>query len=74
MDAKWVDDQARCILEDMPIAAIKLGLLCSVEIIATIAEIMADYPDVPLILDPVLASGGGDELSSEEMISAHATN
>jgi hydroxymethylpyrimidine/phosphomethylpyrimidine kinase len=70
MDAKWVDDQARCILEDMPIAAIKLGLLCSVEIIATIAEIMADYPEVPLILDPVLASGGGDELTSEEMISA----
>ncbi len=70
MDAKWVDDQARCILEDMPIAAIKLGLLCSVEIIATIAEIMSDYPDVPLILDPVLASGGGEELTSEEMISA----
>jgi hydroxymethylpyrimidine/phosphomethylpyrimidine kinase len=70
MDAKWVDDQARCILEDMPIAAIKLGLMCSVEIIATIAEIVSDYPDVPLILDPVLASGGGDELSSEDMISA----
>ena len=70
MDAKWVDDQARCILEDMPIAAIKLGLLCSVEIIATIAEIMSDYPDVPLILDPVLASGGGEELSSDDMISA----
>ena len=29
MDAKWVDVQARCILEDMPIAAIKLGLLCA---------------------------------------------
>lgn len=70
MDAKWVDDQARCILEDMPIAVIKLGLLCSVEIIATIAEIVSDYPDVPLILDPVLASGGGDELSSDDMISA----
>ena len=70
MDAKWVDDQARCILEDMPIAAIKLGLLCSVEIIAIIAEIVSDYPDVPLILDPVLASGGGEELSSEDMISA----
>ena len=49
MDAKWVDDQARCVLEDMPIAAIKLGLLCSVEIIAVIAEIVSDYPDVPLI-------------------------
>ena len=70
MDAKWVDDQARCILEDMPVAAFKLGVLGSVEIIAIIAEILADYPDIPLIVDPVLASGGGDELSSDDMVSA----
>ena len=70
MDAKWVDDQARCLLEDMPVAAFKLGVLSSVEIIAIIAEILADYPDIPLIVDPVLASGGGDELSSDDMVSA----
>jgi len=35
-----------------------------------IAEIIADYPDIPLILDPVLASGRGDELATEEMLEA----
>jgi hydroxymethylpyrimidine/phosphomethylpyrimidine kinase len=70
IDAEWVSDQARCVLEDIPVAAFKLGLLGSVEQIAAIAEVVSDYPEVPLILDPVLASGRGDELMNEEMVIA----
>jgi len=70
IDAEWVSDQARCVLEDIPVAAFKLGLLGSVEQIAAIAEVVSDYPEVPLILDPVLASGRGDELVNEEMVIA----
>lgn len=70
IDAEWVADQARCVLEDVPVAVFKVGLLGSVEAIAAIAEVVSDYPDIPLVLDPVLASGRGDELASEDMISA----
>ena len=70
LDAEWVADQARAVLEDMPVAAFKIGLLGSVENIAAIAEIVADYPNIPLIMDPVLSSGRGDELASENMIAA----
>lgn len=70
IDAEWVADQARCVLEDMPVAAFKVGLLGSLEQIAAIAEVVSDYPEVPLVLDPVLASGRGDELVTEEMVSA----
>ncbi|HMV53411.1 MAG TPA: bifunctional hydroxymethylpyrimidine kinase/phosphomethylpyrimidine kinase [Rhodocyclaceae bacterium] len=70
VDADWVADQARALLEDMPVAAFKIGMLGSVENIAAIAEILSDYPHIPLILDPVLASGRGDELASEEIIAA----
>jgi hydroxymethylpyrimidine/phosphomethylpyrimidine kinase len=70
IDADWVADQARCLLEDMPVDAFKIGVLGSVENIAAIAEIVSDYPDVPLILDPVLASGRGDELANDEMTHA----
>ena len=70
LDAEWVADQARCLLEDMPVDAFKIGALGSVENIAAIAEILSDYPDVPLVLDPVLASGRGDELASDEMLHA----
>ena len=70
IDAEWVADQARCVLEDMPVAAFKIGVLGSVETIAAIAEVVSDYPEIPLVLDPVLASGRGDELASEEMVIA----
>ena len=70
LDPEWVADQARCVLEDMAVSAFKIGLLGSVEIIAAIAEVVSDYPDIPLVLDPVLASGRGDELATDEMIAA----
>ena len=70
LDAEWVADQARCVLEDMPVAAFKIGVLGSTENISAIAEVVSDYPEIPLVLDPVLASGRGDELVTDEMISA----
>ena len=70
IDADWVADQARALLEDMPVAAFKLGMLGSAEVVAVIAEILADYPDIPLVFDPVLASGRGDALADEETIAA----
>jgi hydroxymethylpyrimidine/phosphomethylpyrimidine kinase len=70
IDSDWIVDQARLVLEDMPVVAFKVGLVGSVENIAAIAEVVADYPDIPLILDPVLASGRGDELATDDMVSA----
>jgi len=70
VEADWVSDQARVLLEDMPVAAFKIGLVGSVENCAAIAEVVSDYPDVPLILDPVLASGRGDEMATDDVIEA----
>lgn len=70
VSAELVEQQARTVLEDMPVAAFKIGVLGSVENVLAVAEIVADYPETPLIFDPVLASGRGDELSGEEIISA----
>jgi hydroxymethylpyrimidine/phosphomethylpyrimidine kinase len=70
IDAGWVADQARALLEDIPVAVFKFGMLGSVETIAAIAEIVNDYPDIPLVFDPVLASGRGDQLADDEMVEA----
>ncbi len=70
IDARWVADQARCVLEDVPVTVFKIGLLGSAEIVAAIAEVVSDYPEIPLVFDPVLASGRGDELATEEVIEA----
>lgn len=52
VDHTFVVEQARMLLEDMPIAAIKVGTMVGLEQIAAIAEIVSDYADVPLVLDP----------------------
>lgn len=70
LDVEWIADQARSVLEDIPVAAFKVGMLGSVEAVMAIAEIVSDYPDVPLVLDPVLSSGRGDELASDDLIDA----
>jgi hydroxymethylpyrimidine/phosphomethylpyrimidine kinase len=70
IEPEWVIDQARVLLEDMPVAAFKIGMVGSVENCSAIAEVVSDYPDVPLILDPVLASGRGDEMATDDMIDA----
>jgi hydroxymethylpyrimidine/phosphomethylpyrimidine kinase len=70
IDSEWVTDQARVVLEDMPVTAFKIGLVGSIENCAAIAEVVSDYPDVPLIFDPVLTSGRGDEMASDDMIAA----
>lgn len=61
IEADWVSDQARVVLEDMPVAAFKVGIVSSVESVSVIAEIVSDYPDIPLTLDPFL-TGLPDQL------------
>lgn len=55
--------QAEMVLADMPIAACKIGLLGTVEIVEAIEYILLKYPHIPVILDPVLAAGSGESLT-----------
>ncbi len=48
-DEEAVAEQARAILEDAPVAVIKVGFVGSPETIAVIAEVAADYADVPVL-------------------------
>ncbi|MES2902075.1 MAG: bifunctional hydroxymethylpyrimidine kinase/phosphomethylpyrimidine kinase [Pseudomonadota bacterium] len=70
VDADWLVDQARLLLEDMAVAAIKVGALCSIEQASAIAEIVSDYPDLPLILDPFLSSLPDSGLADDDMLMA----
>jgi len=45
-----IDDQARCVLEDMTVQAIKVGALYTPESASVVAQIAADYNHVPLLL------------------------
>ena len=70
IDASLLVQQARAVLEDIPIAAFKIGMLGSVEVIEAVHTILTDYSDIPVVLDPVLVAGGGSEIADEEMIEA----
>ncbi|MEW6690543.1 MAG: hydroxymethylpyrimidine/phosphomethylpyrimidine kinase, partial [Pseudomonadota bacterium] len=63
-----VERQARRLLADLPVAACKLGVLGSAVNARAIARILAAHPGVPIVLDPVLASGRGDALADAETI------
>ena len=49
IDADVVAEQARSVLEDITVAGWKVGFLGSAEAVSAVAEILSDYPDVPLV-------------------------
>jgi hydroxymethylpyrimidine/phosphomethylpyrimidine kinase len=70
IEHEWVAEQARLLLAEMRVDAFKLGVLGSAQNVAAIAAVLAAHPDVPVVLDPVLASGRGDPLAGEDIIGA----
>ncbi|HZM34578.1 MAG TPA: hydroxymethylpyrimidine/phosphomethylpyrimidine kinase [Burkholderiales bacterium] len=70
LDARAVAEQARLVLGDIAVRAFKLGVLASARNAHAVAEILAAHPHVPVVLDPVLASGRGDELAGDAVIAA----
>jgi hydroxymethylpyrimidine/phosphomethylpyrimidine kinase len=70
LDAETLALQARVVLEDIPVQAFKVGMCGGVENVAAVAEILSDYPDLPLVLEPALASGPVDEGDAEDMVAA----
>ncbi len=63
-----MDDQARCLLEDMPVHAIKTGPLYTTESVSVLAQIAADYSQIPLVvnLQRVADLSLEEELDSED--------
>ena len=49
LDAEVVVEQARSILEDITLAGWKVGFLGSAETVSAVAEVLSDYPDLPLV-------------------------
>jgi len=49
LDPEVVVEQARSVLEDVTISAWKVGFLGSAEAVSAVAEVLSDYPDVPLV-------------------------
>ncbi|MFL6710369.1 MAG: hydroxymethylpyrimidine/phosphomethylpyrimidine kinase [Massilia sp.] len=68
LDAALVEAQAMALVDKMQVHAVKLGVIGSTANAAAIARVIGRlrqrHPALPVVLDPVLASGHGDALSS----------
>ncbi len=71
VDTRFIVEQAEAVLADLPVAAIKLGLLGSAEIGLAVAALLERYPALPLVVDPVLYAAGGAALAEEELIAVY---
>ena len=69
-EADWVADQARVVLEDAPVSAFKVGAVGSIENVSVIAEIVSDYPDIPLVLDPFVSAIPDDIQEIDDLLMA----
>ena len=70
IDAEHIDVQAKSVLQNMPVAAFKVGALATADQVQPIAEALADFSDVPVVLDPVLDHSGGEEWEDEDLVDA----
>jgi hydroxymethylpyrimidine/phosphomethylpyrimidine kinase len=62
--------QANTLLDDQLVSAFKIGLMGHHETAYAIHTILKQHPTIPVILDPVLAAGGGAELSNDQLVAA----
>jgi hydroxymethylpyrimidine/phosphomethylpyrimidine kinase len=60
--------QAEAVLADIPVAAVKIGLLATAEIARAVAGLLARHRGIPVVLDPVLVAAGGARLAEEALV------
>ncbi|MDH5446174.1 MAG: hydroxymethylpyrimidine/phosphomethylpyrimidine kinase [Gammaproteobacteria bacterium] len=70
VDSNLFEEQARTVLQDIPVKAIKIGMLGSVDLIQALHGILKDHPNIPVVLDPIISAGGGKTLSASETLKA----
>jgi len=64
----FVARQIRVVARDLNIAAVKIGMLATSEIIEAVAGALETLPVVPVVLDPVMVAASGDVLLDEDAI------
>lgn len=68
LSADDVQAQVDAVLEDLPVAVVKTGMLGSAEV----AKVVADLPaGLPLVVDPVLVTTSGAELGDDALVAAY---
>ncbi len=63
LEPELVGAQIQAVLSDLPVAAVKLGMLANAPVLSAVARGLRQLaPQVPVVIDPVLRSTSGREL------------
>ena len=66
----FVAEQIRMVFADVAVAAVKIGMLGSPEIVEAVADSLAPHNNLPIVLDPVLVATSGATLGDDMVIAA----
>lgn len=69
-DPALMQAQATCILADLPVACIKLGMLGSAAAVTTVLDSLLAYHHLPVVMDPVLSANSGGALAQSDLRAA----
>jgi hydroxymethylpyrimidine/phosphomethylpyrimidine kinase len=70
IDAEEVEAQARTVLQNMSVAAFKVGALADAAQVQSVAEALADFSDTPVVLDPALDHNSDEEWQDDDRAEA----
>jgi len=65
-----VREQIEAVMDDIFPDAIKIGMVHTAELVATIANALSHYPEVPVVFDPVMVATSGHKLIEDSTIAA----
>lgn len=71
LTADDVRAQVDAVLADLPVGAVKTGMLGSAEVASAVAAVVAGIGGVPVVVDPVLVATSGARLASDEVVAAY---
>ncbi len=66
-----VCDQISLLMASFPITAVKTGMLFSAAHVVAVAEILRNYPEVQLVIDPVMIASTGAPLLEPDAVAAY---
>ena len=63
LSTQLVAEQMRQIADDIPPAAVKIGMIPNAEVANAVTDVLSSWPQIPVVLDPVLVATSGASLS-----------
>jgi hydroxymethylpyrimidine/phosphomethylpyrimidine kinase len=65
---EFLQAQIKSVLSDIHVHAIKTGMLATADIIRALVESLQQYPQIPVVVDPVMIATSGDKLLADDAI------